>query len=132
MEKDNIKENLIKSEEEEAEVQTSNDETAVTLTNAKEQEVEELLNNEDNDKKPLSKAILANVLDQILIIAGSSLFLLLFDLILKIFGYMFVRDNGALILAGSIIYFIINCIYVPIMEKSKLEKTFAKKILNMN
>jgi hypothetical protein len=45
---------------------------------------------------------------------------------------MFVRDNGSIILAGGIIYFIINCIYAPIMEKSKLENTFGKKILNMN
>ncbi len=132
MEKDNEKENLIKSEEEGTEVQASKDETAVTLVNTKEQEVKDLIGKEDNDKKSFSKIILANVLDQVLIIAGSSLLLLLSDLILKIFGYMFVRDNGSLILAGGIIYFIINCIYAPIMEKSKLKKTFAKKILDIN
>jgi hypothetical protein len=132
LEKDNEKENLIKSEEEGTEVQASKDETAVTLVNTKEQEVKDLIGKEDNDKKSFSKIILANVLDQVLIIAGSSLLLLLSDLILKIFGYMFVRDNGSLILAGGIIYFIINCIYAPIMEKSKLKKTFAKKILDIN
>lgn len=92
-----------------------------------------LLNDELNEKSLVSKLIAANVLDQLIMIAGSAVLLFLIDLIMrKAFGYMFVRENGALVLAGGIIYFIENCIYTPIMEKTKLENTIAKKILNLN
>jgi hypothetical protein len=99
-----------------------------------ENEVEKVDSNtsENINKESSGKVILANALDQLVLVAGSSLLLLLCDLILKAFGYMFIRDNGALVLAGGIIYFIANCIYNPIMQKSKLKGTIAQKILNIN
>jgi hypothetical protein len=138
LEKDNIKENEMNNEVEETEVETSGAEINASTGTDEEiktnvnKEVESLVAGENTSKESSSRIILANVLDQLLIIAGSCLLLLVCDLILKIFGYMFVRENGSLILAGGIIYFIINCFYAPIMEKSKLENTFARKILNMN
>lgn len=94
---------------------------------------EKIQNIEEHKKSSILKFITANFLDQTIIIACSSVLVCLIDFIMrKAFGYMFVRDNGALILAGGIIYFIINCIYAPIMEKTKAENTIAKKILNMN
>jgi len=42
---------------------------------------------------------------------------------------MFIQGTGAIVIAGGIIYFILNCIYAPIMEKSKVKNTIAKKIL---
>ena len=45
---------------------------------------------------------------------------------------MFIRETGALVIAGGIIYFILNCIYAPIMKKTKMKNTIAKKILNIN
>lgn len=132
MEKDNLNENEINDEVEENEIKKISDTEEETDNNVN-KEVESLItSDEESDKQSSSKIILANALDQLLMIAGSALLVLLCDIILKLCGYMFVRDNGAIILAGGIIYFIINCIYVPIMEKSKLENTFGKKILNMN
>ena len=145
MEKDNIKENQIKSEVEETEVQTSNMETTETQADTKNPEVKEentnieiqgLVNDEENNENVKEnssmKVILANVLDQLLIVASSAVLLLLCDFVLKIFGYMFIRETGALVIAGGIIYFILNCIYAPIMKKTKIKNTIAKKILNIN
>lgn len=132
MEKDNLNENEINDEVEENEIKKISDTEEETDNNVN-KEVESLItSDEESDKQSSSKIILANALDQLLMIAGSALLVLLCDIILKLCGYMFVRDNGSIILAGGIIYFIINCIYSPIMEKSKLENTFGKKILNMN
>ncbi|MCI1478699.1 MAG: RDD family protein [Clostridium beijerinckii] len=132
MEKDNLNENEINDEVEENEIKKISNTEEETDNNVN-KEVESLItSDEESDKQSSSKFILANALDQLLMIAGSALLVLLCDIILKLCGYMFVRDNGSIILAGGIIYFIINCIYGPIMEKSKLENTFGKKILNMN
>ena len=145
MEKDSIKENEINSEVEEIEVQTSNIETTNADANSESQElkventnieIEGLINGDNNDedinKNSSIQVILANVLDQLLIIASSAVLLLLCDFVLKLFGYMFIRETGALVIAGGIIYFILNCIYTPIMENTKMRNTIAKKILNIN
>lgn len=139
------KENEIKSEVVETEVQTSNIETTEAENNTKSEAVKEentnselqgLINGENSDEdineNSSIQVILANVLDQLLIAASSAILLLLCDFVLKLFGYMFTRESGALMLAGGIIYFILNCIYAPIMEKTKMKNTIAKKILNIN
>ena len=145
MEKDNIKENQIKNEVEETEVQTSNIETTEAETGTKNQEVKEentnieiqgLRNDENNDvdsnENSSKKFILANILDQLLVVAASAVLVLLCDVVLRLFGYMFIQGTGSIVIAGGIIYFILNCIYAPIMEKSKAKNTIAKKILNIN
>ena len=137
MENENIKENKISSEVEGTEMENLNPETDETAISAV---VDEKTNAENSNtqnelitgKKSSMRSIAASALDQVLIVAGSALLLLLCDLILKLFGYMFIRENGALVLAGGIIYFIINCIYTPIMERSKLEGTIARRILSIN
>jgi hypothetical protein len=145
LEKDNIKENQIKSRVEETEVQTSNMEATETQADTKNSEVKEgntnieiqgLVSDEENNENvkqnSFMKVILANILDQLLIVASSAVLLLLCDFVLKIFGYMFIRETGALVMAGGIIYFILNCIYEPIMKKTKIKNTIAKKILSIN
>ncbi|OOM72932.1 RDD family protein [Clostridium sp. BL-8] len=138
MEKDNVKENETNSDMEEAEVKTSGIENTEEVSNDTEEaavtvseEIESSTNEEVDEKPGVSGIILANILDQLLIVACSLLLAFLCNSILKLFGYMFVQGNGSIILAGGIIYFIINCIYAPIMEKTKLGKTIAKKILNL-
>lgn len=135
-----MKENEIMNEVEENEVRASNVET--TETKAKNEKVmEENVNTEihnlvnENTKKnekSCSKGILANIIDQALLIASSAVLVILCDQILKLFGYMFVKGTGAIILAAGIIYFILNCLYAPIMEKSKAKATIASKILSIN
>jgi hypothetical protein len=141
LEKDNVKENQIKSEVEETEVQTSNIETTEAENSTKKQEIKEenadieiqgLKNDMDINENPSKKFILANILDQLLVVAASTVLVLLCDVVLSLFGYMFVKGTGAIVIAGGIIYFILNCIYAPIMEKSKAKNTIAKKILNIN
>ncbi len=138
MEKDNVKENETNSDMEETEVQASGAENTEEVTNDTEEaavtvseEIENSTSEEVNRKSATSGVILANILDQLLIVVCSSLLVFLCNLVLKLFGYMFIQGNGSIILAGGIIYFILNCIYVPIMEKTKLRTTIAKKILNI-
>ena len=138
MEKDNVKDNETNSDMEETEVQASGVENTEEVTNDTEEaavtvseEIENSTSEEVNRKSAASGVILANILDQLLIIVCSSLLVFVCNLVLKLFGYMFIQGNGSIILAGGIIYFILNCIYVPIMEKTKLRTTIAKKILNI-
>jgi hypothetical protein len=159
LEKDNVKENKTENDMEEAEVQSTSventeeapnhveevinnteevindteevtndtEEVAVTVT----EEIEELNSEEANENPSVSGVILANILDQLLVVALTSLLVFLCNSILRLFGYMFVQGNGSIILAGGIIYYIMNCIYAPIMEKTKLRTTIARKILNI-
>lgn len=94
-------------------------------------EIDQVINEEDKEKEqrhiPFFKNILANILDQVIILAFSSVSMLLFDFIIRIIGYMVAMPAQVLL----IIYFIVNCIYGPIMKKTKLRKTIAKKILNI-
>jgi hypothetical protein len=138
LEKDNVKDNETNSDMEETEVQASGAENTEEVTNDTEEaavtvseEIENSTNEEINRKSAASGAILANILDQLVIVVCSSLLVFLCDLVLKLFGYMFIQGNGSIILAGGIIYFILNCIYASIMEKTKLRTTIAKKILNI-
>lgn len=130
MENNNIKEDEIMNE-----VKASNTES--TETKVKNENVNTEIHNlvnENTEKKGKScmKGILANILDQALLIASSAILVILCDQILKLIGYMFVQGTGAIILAAGIIYFILNCLYAPIMENSKAKATIANKILNVN
>jgi hypothetical protein len=130
LEKDNINEEQIKNEVEATETKVDVKEENTNI------EIQKLISDENDDKdkngNSCTKSILANILDQLLVVAASSVLVLLCDIILKLFGYMFVQGTGAIIIAAGIIYFIINCIYAPIMEKSKAKNTIARKILNIN
>lgn len=100
-------------------------------------ELHELINGKEKEEKkakkkektstPFFKNILANILDQAIVLAFSAVVMLLFDFIIRLIGYMVVMPVPVLLT----IYFIVNCIYGPIMEKTKLRKTIAKKILNI-
>jgi len=140
LENNNIKENEIMNEVEENEVKASNIETTETKEKNEKvmdenvnAEIHNLVNEKTKkNEKSCSKGILANILDQALLIVSSAVLVMLCDQILKLFGYMFVQGTGAIILAAGIIYFILNCLYAPIMEKSKAKATIANKILNIN
>ena len=134
MEKENINEAQIKTEVESTEMKVDKEENVMEEnTNV---EIHNLMNddsaNKDENVNSCTKSILANILDQALIVAASSILVLLCDVVLRLFGYMFVQGTGAIIIAAGIIYFIINCIYAPVMGKSKAKNTIARKILNIN
>lgn len=71
------------------------------------------------------KELLVGVVDQIVVIAEALVTLLVFNLILKIFGY-YVSEKETIFL---IIYILINIIYVPVCKKLKLEETVGRKVL---
>ncbi|MBB6622695.1 hypothetical protein [Clostridium gasigenes] len=71
------------------------------------------------------KELLVGVIDQIVVIAGALATLLVFNLILKIFGY-YVSEKETIFL---IIYILINIIYVPVCKMLKLKETVGRKIL---
>ncbi|AGX41665.1 hypothetical protein [Clostridium saccharobutylicum] len=125
MEKDNMKENEIESKAKETEAK---EEVVVSKDNTISKNDESVAN---EDKPSIFKVICANALDQLLMVAFSALLLLIFDLVLRMFQYRVVRDNGILILMVAGIYFVFNCIYDPLMKKTKLKNTIAKKILNI-
>lgn len=118
-------------------VETLNEDSFVTDAKnnnetIKSSEIYQVINGEKDEKKgqksiPFFKSILANVLDQVIVLAFSGIAMLLFDFIIRIIGYMVVMPTQVLLT----IYFIVNCLYGPIMQKTKLRKTIAKKILNI-
>lgn len=133
MEKENIKENEVTTEEKNLNVDLSKESEDNTNNELKDLiEGNEEINDSEEDSKPsFGKELLANVLDQFIILAGSSIILLLADLIMHAFGYQFVRENGVLVTVVMVIYFVINCFYAQLMEKTKLKNTIAKRILNL-
>ncbi|WP_394897556.1 RDD family protein [Clostridium butyricum] len=135
MEKDNVKEN-------ETEVNTDEkEENSVELSKEHEEntnnELQDLIedhegvDSKENNKPSFGKEIFANLLDQFVILAGSSVILLIADVVMRMFGYQFVRETGILVAVVMCVYFVINCFYVQLMERTKLKNTIAKKILNL-
>jgi hypothetical protein len=105
LENNNIKENEAINEAEENEVKV----TADTMEENVNTEIHQLVNQEtEKEQKSGFKGLLANVLDQTLLIAFSALLIVVLDQIIRLFGYMFVRETGGIILAAGIIYFILN------------------------
>lgn len=90
-----------------------------------EEEIEEMEEETETESKGFVKELLAGVLDQIVVMASSLVVLLVFNLILKIFGY-YVAEKQPMFL---IIYVIINVIYGPICRKFKLKETVGRKVL---
>ena len=135
MEKDNVKEN-------ETEVNTDEkEENSVELSKEHEEntnnELQDLIedheevDSKENNTPSFGKEIFANLLDQCVILAGSSVILLIADVVMRMFGYQFVRETGILVAVVMCVYFVINCFYVQLMERTKLKNTIAKKILNL-
>ena len=135
MEKDNVKEN-------ETEVNTDEkEENSVELSKEHEEntnnELQDLIedheevDSKENNKPSFGKEIFANLLDQFVILAGSSVILLIADVVMRMFGYQFVRETGILVAVVMCVYFVINCFYVQLMERTKLKNTIAKKISNL-
>lgn len=129
MKKDNLKENETEEKNSVDLSKESEENTNMELQDLIEGQEE---NHSESDSKPsLGKGIFANLLDQLIILAGSSLILLITDLIMRVFGYQFVRETGVLVTAVMVIYFVINCLYTQLMERTKLKNTIAKRILNL-
>ncbi|MDU4750097.1 MAG: RDD family protein [Clostridium butyricum] len=136
MEKDNVKENETEvntDEKEENSVELSKEHEENTNNELQDliEDHEEAVDSKENNKPSFGKEIFANLLDQFVILAGSSVILLIADVVMRMFGYQFVRETGILVAVVMCVYFVINCFYVQLMERTKLKNTIAKKILNL-
>lgn len=93
--------------------------------NLSDEENKELDEFEKIDENPsFGKRFFANVLDQIILGAVSLLVLVIFSLIIRIFGYMIALPIPMFLVA----YIVLNILYVPVFEH-KGGRTFGKKIL---
>lgn len=130
MEKDKITENEAK-EKKALDAEVSEEKKS----NESNTEIEDLVRSTDSSEEKESvgtgKEILASILDQLILASMSSVLVVIIDFCMNVAGYRFVRDNGSIIGAAAIIYFIFNCIYAPLMAKTKAKKTIAKKILSI-
>lgn len=136
MEKDNVKENETEvntDEKEENSVELSKEHEENTNNELQDliEDHEEEVDSKENNKPSFGKEIFANLLDQFVILAVSSVILLIADVVMRMFGYQFVRETGILVAVVMCVYFVINCFYVQLMERTKLKNTIAKKILNL-
>ncbi len=136
MKKDDLKENeteINTEEKKEHNVDLSND--SEDNTNNELQDLieghEEKIDSEDNSRPSFGTEVFANLLDQLVILASSSLILLIADLVMRMFGYQFIREAGVLVTVVMCVYFVINCFYTQLMERTKLKNTIAKRILNL-
>ena len=127
----NNEENIIK-EETVTEVENNDlviNEEVVENDNLDQNVIEEMLTVEEvqEDSKTIKflKRILASVADQIIAVALSLVSIILFDLILRLFG-LYIADRQPIFL---IIYVIVNILYSPICESTKLGKTIGKKVI---
>ncbi|CAI3237295.1 Conserved hypothetical protein [Clostridium neonatale] len=134
MENEEIKSDINnESEENTSSVEAKTDETNMESVESETSvEESEKCENEDDVKEEIKetsllKKIFSNVLDQSLMIALSSILLIIFDYLIKFAGYMVVMPLGVLL----IIYFIINSLYSPILKNSKFKKTLGEKIFNI-
>ena len=55
---------------------------------------EEKIDSENMSRPSFGREVFANLLDQLLILAGSSIVLLIADLVMHMFGYQFIRETG--------------------------------------
>ena len=136
MKKDDLKENeteINTEEKKEHNVDLSNE--SEDNTNNELQDLieghEEKVDSEDNSRPSFGTEVFANLLDQLVILASSSLILLIADLVMRMFGYQFIREAGVLVTVVMCVYFVINCFYTQLMERTKLKNTIAKRILNL-
>lgn len=88
------------------------------------------LDNEENNKEESKgvnffKKFLVGIIDQIISIAISLVLLIVFDLVLKLFGF-YVAEREPMFL---VMYIIVNIFYAPICTSIKLKETIGKKII---
>lgn len=75
------------------------------------------------------KKLMAQILDEAAIMGISALGVVIFDLVIRLFGFKVVKSEFDLVLFISFIIF--NILYAPILESTKIKETFGKKIMNM-
>ena len=125
MDNEEIKD-AIQSEEENKDIDTAADAEEVNNEENIDEVVENefLLKEEENKKHSIVNDVLGTIMDQLAMLCVSALILLVFGYIIKFVGYYVVMPIPVLL----IIYFIVGCLYAPILRHSRLKKTIGEKI----
>lgn len=105
------------------------------IVNTTEKNVEEILveeiveeiqeDKQDTKESTFIKEILVGAIDQMVSMVAALAILLVFNLILKIFGY-YVAEKEPMFL---IMYVLVNVIYSPVCKKFKFKSTVGQKLL---
>lgn len=90
---------------------------------------EELEIKEGSKKSSFGMKLLASLLDQLFCAGTSVIILFVISVIIRMVGYRFVLiGNYSMFI---IIYIIMNILYVPILESTKMKNTFGKSFLKI-
>lgn len=125
--------NVAQSEDENKDINTAADTEEVNneseINTDEVQKNEYLLNDEEkgNNKHSIGNDILANVMDQLIMLCLSAIILLIFSFLIKFVGYYVAMPVPVLF----IIYVIVECLYGPTLKNSKLKKTVGDKIFKI-
>lgn len=76
------------------------------------------------------KKLLANIIDQIITFGVAALLLLIFTLIMKVIGFEF-TGSKVTAYAYVVAVAVVEILYFPIVESTKLNSTLGKKLLNV-
>lgn len=99
--------------------------------NSKEKEIEmkEVIeeNKSASKKCGFFKRILAEIINQTIILAGSLIIFFIFNLLIELVGYEIVDR----IAVYFIIYVVFNLLYSPIMRSTRLNKTIGDRVVNL-
>lgn len=113
-----------KIEEEKNDSSTENiEETVEEVTEAK-----ITVEKSETEKLSFGRRLKATIIDQLVIGAIALIGMLLFDLILRLAGGLYVSDKLGIYL---IAYAIVNLLYPAIIESSKFDNTIGKKLSNI-
>ena len=89
-----------------------------------EEEIQKDESKEDSKGIKFAKRIFTTIVDQIISLSIALILLMVFDYILKLVG-LYVAERQPMFL---IVYIIVNIIYAPICESTRLKKTIGRKI----
>lgn len=92
----------------------------------KDEEVKEKKAEEIDENASIGKRIFASVLDQAILFGLSAIVVVVFALIIKIFGYYIVSPVPMLLIA----YVVLNILYLPVFELKK-GRSLGKRILGI-
>lgn len=90
-----------------------------------EEEIQKDESKEDIKDIKFVERILATIIDQIISLSVALVLLIVFDFTLKLLGF-YIAERQPMFL---IVYIIVNIIYAPICESTRLKKTIGRKLV---
>ncbi|SFC30395.1 hypothetical protein [Clostridium uliginosum] len=123
-----VDDETMKNESSQEKSTNSDNEVEDFITVKNEDCINEDIKKEINYKPSLLLKLFSTAIDQIVTLAISGIVLVIFDFILKVIGYNVLMPLAFLL----IFYYLVNVLYTPIVEKTRLKKSIGKRILNID